>query len=365
MFSWGEDSMSDTSSIGMMQGSTSGLSYQHSMQQQQPSQFYSSMNSMGYEQYRHPEDGMNTEQSAEGDDDDGADDPDIVRGGGRMGSHGGYVVYGNANTANARVNATGLTGNYAIGRSQSVQDELHHHHLQQGALGQPLPGALAALGHSSAYATPQDPSVQGMSSSTHFQGDTPIGPGGSIQEHANVTIPFVPDPAEPSEFMSRSIETLVLSGSVGPVPILANRSSTGGGSGVAGSGSTPANKKKRRPRSNSAERQTGRGGGPSQVFTLLSREYSGRLPTVGGIVDRIGGLAPSSSYLAPMEGGLLYPQPSGVNDRRVEEIHLRDEFYATNRGRSNAANEEENDAVHEESSQQTGRGGHSLSLIHI
>ena len=356
MFSWGEDSMSDTSSIGMMQGSTSGLSYQHSMQPQ-PSQLYSSMNSMAYEQYRHPEDGMNTEQSAGGDDDDGTDDPDVVRGGGRMGSHGGYVVYGNANTANTRINATGFTGNYAIGRSQSVQDELHHHHLQQGARGQPLPGALAALGHSGAYATPQDPSGQGMSSSTHFQGDTPIGPGGSIQEHANVTIPFVPDPAEPSEFMSRSIETLVLSGSVGPVPILANRSSTGCGSGVAGSASTPANKKKRRPRSNSAERQTGRGGGPSQVFTLLSREYSGRLPTVGGIVDRICGLAPSSSYLAPMEGGLLYPQPSGENDRRVEEIHLRDEFYATNRGRSNAANEAENDAAREESSQQTGRGG--------
>lgn len=342
LFSWGEDSMSDTSSIGMMQGSTSDLSYQHNMQQQ-PSQLYSSMNSLDYDQYRHPQDGMNTmaEQSGEEDDDD--DDPDIVRGGGRMGSHGGYVVYGNANT-NPSNSTAGFTGNYAIGRSQSVQDELQYHHMHQGLRLEPpttLPVSDASR-ITGAYATPQDLNRQGMSSSNHFQGNTPIGVG-NIQEYSHASIPFVPDPAEPSEFMSRSIETLVLSGSVGPVPILANGS--GATCTTAGGASTPASKK-RRPRSTSAERQTGRGGGPSQVFTLMSREYSGRLPSVGGGVDRIGGLAHSSSHLAPMEGGLLYPRPSGEIDRRVEEIQLRDEFYANSRGRGGAkddVNEVEND----------------------
>ena len=367
LFSWGEDSMSDTSSIGMMQGSTSDLSYQHNMQQQ-PSQFYSSMNSLDYDQYRHPQDGMNTMAEQSGEDDDDDDDPDIVRGGGRMGSHGGYVVYGNANT-NPSNSAAGFTGNYAIGRSQSVQDELQHHHMQQGVRGEPpttLPVSDASR-HTGAYATPQDPNVQGISSSNHFQGETPMGIG-SIQEHAHASIPFVPDPAEPSEFMSRSIETLVLSGSVGPIPILANRSGATGT--TAGGASTPTSKK-RRPRSSSAERhsaerQTGRGGGPSQVFTLMSREYSGRLPSVGGAVDRIGGLTHSSSHLAPMEGGLLYPRPSGETDRRVEEIQLRDEFYANSRGRADAeddVNEVENDPTRERSSQRN-RGRTSTTNSH-
>jgi len=345
--------MSDTSSIGMMQGSAIDLSYQYSMQQQ-PSQFYSSTNSLDYDQYGHPEDGMNTMAEQSGEDEDDDEDPDIIRGGGRMGSHGGYVVYGNANTNTSSNIPAGFTGNYAIGRSQSVQDELQHHHLHHGVRGQPpiMPGS-DALAHAGAFVTPQDPSVQGISSPTHFQGDTPIEPGGGIQENAHVSIPFVPDPAEPSEFMSRSIETLVLSGSIGPVPILANRSAASSGSGATGGGSAPASKK-RRPRSKSAERQTGRGGGPSQVFTLMSREYCGRLPALGGGVDRIGGLALSPSYLASMEGGVLYPRPSGEVDFRVEEIQLRDEFYANSRGRADTeadVNELGNASVRAESSQ--------------